>query len=66
MKGIGIEIKSIQEVKGHWRLIEQCEWMVIWNLHRQMDEKAKWQNMNWDLEENWDAKQEFYETPIQV
>jgi hypothetical protein len=25
MKGIKIEIKSIQEVKGNWRLIEQCE-----------------------------------------
>jgi hypothetical protein len=31
-----------------------------------MDEKAKQQNMNWNLEENWDAKQEFYETPIHV
>jgi hypothetical protein len=30
--------------------------MVIWNLHTQKDEKAKWQNMNWDLEENWDVE----------
>jgi len=31
-----------------------------------MDEKAKWRNMNWDLEEDLDAKQEFYETLIWV
>jgi len=28
-----------------------------------MDQKAKRQNMNSDFTENWDAKQEMYETP---
>jgi hypothetical protein len=36
--------------------------IMIQSLSRQMDQKAKWQNMNLDLEENRDVKQELYET----
>lgn len=36
--------------------------IMIQSLSRQMDQKAKWQNMNLDLEKNRDVEQELYET----
>jgi len=53
MKSIRIEIKSIQEVKGNWKLIEQCEldgdlkstWANGWKCQAVKHELKSWKEL---------------------